>query len=235
MSYPGGKGNCFREIINLMPPHSTYIETHLGGGSVFLNKRLASTNILNDIDPAVTNRFLCSAAKSVVANCRFSSIDAVELLDSLTPSKSMLAYCDPPYPLESRRSGRLYRYEYTAGDHVKLVDAVLKLNCMVIVSGYPNTIYSDALSNWNCHTFTTPTRSGTIATEKAWFNFPVPEHLHDYNYIGSDFRKREIFKRQKMRLIKRLEKMEPQKRHSLILAITDRFLFDSKFIMDNYF
>ena len=235
MSYPGGKGNCFREIINLMPPHSIYVETHLGGGSVFLNKRLSSTNILNDIDIAVINRFRCSTANSIVSQCRIFNWDAAELLRSLTPSKSMLVYCDPPYPMESRRSGRLYKYEYSRLDHVKLVDAVLKLNCLVIVSGYPNTIYGEALSNWNCHTFTTPTRGGTLATEKAWFNFPVPGHLHDYSYIGSDFREREILKRQKKRWIKRLEKMDPQRRHSLIHAIHDRFLFDSKFIIDNYF
>lgn len=235
MTYPGGKGNCFREIINLMPPHSTYVETHLGGGSVFLNKRSANTNILNDINIEVIAQFRAHNSNFVVASCRFFSIDAVDLLGSLSSSKSMLVYCDPPYPIESRRSGRIYKYEYSPANHVKLIDMIKTLSCMVIVSGYPNTVYDDALSSWNCHTFTTPTRGGTLATEKAWFNFPVPGHLHDYNYIGSDFREREILKRQKKRWIKRLEKMDPQRRHSLIHAITDRFFFDSKFIIDNYF
>ncbi|KHE92566.1 MAG: hypothetical protein SCABRO_01681, partial [Candidatus Scalindua brodae] len=40
MNYPGGKGGVFQKLINLMPPHDVYIETHLGGGAVIRNKRL---------------------------------------------------------------------------------------------------------------------------------------------------------------------------------------------------
>ncbi|MBS0352463.1 MAG: DNA adenine methylase, partial [Proteobacteria bacterium] len=45
MSYPGGKGKCYQRLINLMPPHETYIETHLGSGAVLRNKRPAKTTI----------------------------------------------------------------------------------------------------------------------------------------------------------------------------------------------
>ena len=53
MRYPGGKGKCFQHIVNILPPHSTYIETHLGGGSVLLNKAPATENIGIDRDPRV--------------------------------------------------------------------------------------------------------------------------------------------------------------------------------------
>jgi site-specific DNA-adenine methylase len=34
--YPGGKGGAgvYQTIINNIPPHDTYIETHLGGGNI---------------------------------------------------------------------------------------------------------------------------------------------------------------------------------------------------------
>ena len=52
-SYFGSKatsGLC-QAIIALMPPHDTYIETHLGGGAVMRNKPPARNNIAIDIDP----------------------------------------------------------------------------------------------------------------------------------------------------------------------------------------
>jgi site-specific DNA-adenine methylase len=53
MRYPGGKGKCYQRLINLMPVHETYIETHLGGGAVMRNKRPAARNIGIDIDQQV--------------------------------------------------------------------------------------------------------------------------------------------------------------------------------------
>lgn len=54
MGYPGGKGRLWQDIVALMPPHDTYIETHLGGGAVIRNKRPARVNIGVDIDPHTT-------------------------------------------------------------------------------------------------------------------------------------------------------------------------------------
>ena len=53
MRYPGGKGKCFQRLINLMPEHATYIETHLGGGAVMRHKRPAQRNIGIDVDAQV--------------------------------------------------------------------------------------------------------------------------------------------------------------------------------------
>ena len=34
MTYPGGKGTAYQKLINLMPPHACYIESHYGSGAV---------------------------------------------------------------------------------------------------------------------------------------------------------------------------------------------------------
>jgi site-specific DNA-adenine methylase len=57
MRYPGGKGRCYQHLISLMPPHRTYIETHLGGGAVLRHKRPAETNIGLEKDEAVVERW----------------------------------------------------------------------------------------------------------------------------------------------------------------------------------
>lgn len=44
MSYLGSKAasGVYQKIIAEMPPHDTYIETHLGGGAVMLRKPCAA-------------------------------------------------------------------------------------------------------------------------------------------------------------------------------------------------
>nr|AFR43996.1 Upf31.0 major outer membrane lipoprotein [uncultured bacterium] len=55
MRYPGGKGGAgvYQTIINNIPPHDTYIETHLGGGNILERKRPAARSIGIDIDREV--------------------------------------------------------------------------------------------------------------------------------------------------------------------------------------
>ena len=57
MNYPGGKGGVYQKLINLMPPHDVYIETHLGGGAVMRNKGSAWRNIGIEIDPEVVKKW----------------------------------------------------------------------------------------------------------------------------------------------------------------------------------
>ena len=47
MRYPGGKGGAgvYQTIINNIPPHDTYIETHLGGGNILERKRPAARSV----------------------------------------------------------------------------------------------------------------------------------------------------------------------------------------------
>ncbi len=59
MAYFGSKatsGLC-QPIIALMPPHDTYIETHLGGGAIMQRKPPASHNI--DLDSRALAAFEC--------------------------------------------------------------------------------------------------------------------------------------------------------------------------------
>ena len=58
-SYFGSKatsGLC-QAIIALMPPHDTYIETHLGGGAIMKRKPPALHNIGIDLDAQALARF----------------------------------------------------------------------------------------------------------------------------------------------------------------------------------
>jgi DNA adenine methylase len=65
-----------------------------------------------------------------------------------------LHYVDPPYLPETRNrknpydAKHQYRHELSVGDHVALLDALRGLAGMVILSGYPASLYDDALRDW---------------------------------------------------------------------------------------
>lgn len=216
MRYDGGKGGAgvFQKIINLMPPHDVYIEAFVGGGNIFERKRPALASIVIDADAAVTDIW---RARDIAA-CTVICGDAIEFLRSYQWKGGELVYCDPPYVLSSRRGGAMYRHEMTDDQHRELLAVLAVLPVPVILSGYRNAIYSDAVPDWNTIDFQAMTRRG-VATETVWFNFPVPSVLHDLRYVGDNFRARERLKRKKSRWVARLAKMDPLERAVLLDAL----------------
>ena len=78
MRYPGGKGKCYQRLINLMPEHQTYIETHLGGGAVMRNKLPAKKSIGVDLDSKVIEQW----RKTEPCMCELINDDALSFLSS---------------------------------------------------------------------------------------------------------------------------------------------------------
>ena len=46
----GSKFSLIKDIIPIIPPHSTYVEAFVGGGSIFWNKEPAKKSVINDLD-----------------------------------------------------------------------------------------------------------------------------------------------------------------------------------------
>ena len=64
ISYYGGKHTLAPSLIEMMPPHKTYIEPLAGGLSVFFRKKKADINILNDYDGDIANLYyVCSKSE----------------------------------------------------------------------------------------------------------------------------------------------------------------------------
>ena len=53
----GSKRKLFKEIVNYIPPHETYIEPFFGGGSVFFLKEKSKFSVINDIDTELIRDF----------------------------------------------------------------------------------------------------------------------------------------------------------------------------------
>lgn len=235
MNYPGGKNNQYQKLINLMPPHETYIEAYLGSGAILRRKRPAARNIGIDSDAAVIAAFNDAACIDDIATNdgaaahQIICADCVQWLanhpELITPQA--LIYADPPYVMSSRKQQRpLYNHEYTDQQHVDLLNLLKRLDCMVMISGYWSQLYADMLTGWHTFSYQAQTRGGSIATEWVWMNYPEPLALHDYSFLGDDYRERERIKRKKQRHVARLQKMDALERRAILWAMQESGLLE---------
>ena len=223
MTYPGGKSGAgvYQQIINQIPPHRVYIEPFLGGGAVMLNKKPAIVNIGIDSDTAVISTW--QNLKVHLPDPTIIKGDAISFLSSYNWQGNEYVYCDPPYLFETRSCKRaLYNCEFgTVDQHKRLLELLLTLPCNVSISGYWSSLYEKMLANWRSISYQTRTRGGGTVTEWLWMNYEEPVELHDYSYLGANFRERERIKRIKTRWVARMERMDKLERYALLASIAE--------------
>lgn len=226
MSYLGSKAasGVYQKIIAEMPPHDVYIETHLGGGAIMLRKPPAKVNWGIDIDPQTVEAFNQGNPDFLdrLADTLFIDVgDAVEFLRRFdyTSVGRVLIYSDPPYLHETRSSSARYRYEYTVSDHHRLLQCLCSMpeNVSVIVSGYPSSVYDNALQGWRSREFQAMTRGG-VRTEKIWMNYPEGA-AYSHTFAGKDYNDRYRIKRKAQRWKNKFAALPPAERLAIMAAL----------------
>lgn len=99
--------------------------------------------------------------------------DAIELIARFN-SSDVLMYLDPPYLRSTRRSGALYTHEMTEKDQRRLMDAISGSKAYIILSGYDNDLYNEALRGWHKDSIMVTTTSTAAAIETIWMNYEPP-------------------------------------------------------------
>lgn len=231
MTYRGGKGGSgvYQQIINQIPPHRVYIEPFLGGGSVMLHKKPAIVNIGIDSDGDVVQAWQRDPTAgngddgSLLPGAIVKHGDAISFLKSYDWQGGEFVYADPPYLMSVRRSKQsIYRHEFSSEEeHRALLDVLKSLPCMVALSGYWSSLYSESLQGWRSISFNSVTRSGKVAREWLWMNYQEPTALHDYRYLGGNFRERERIARIKRRWHARLLRMDQLQRFAILSTISE--------------
>jgi site-specific DNA-adenine methylase len=212
-SYFGSKatsGLC-QPIIAMMPPHDTYIETHLGGGAIMRKKPPALNNIGIDMNPRPLSNFECDYPVELINGC------AHDFLAHYNYRGSELIYCDPPYLMQTRTSVRKYRFDYKENDHIELLALLKTLPCHVILSGYPSPLYDDHLREWNTSELQVMNQAG-VRTEKLWFNYTL-DRVHWASFAGKNFTDRQRIKRKAQRWGKNYETLPKAERLAVLAAI----------------
>ena len=227
MSYPGGKAapGVFQRIINQIPPHMTFIEPFAGDAAVSRAIRPAERTILVDLD---ADQLIHLAETFDRQGCELHQADGVSWLKhcaGLTrvdkrPKRdpNIVAYLDPPYPMHTRRGGRIYRYEMTDEQHDDLLNVAADLPFACLISSYPNQRYDETLADWRTIDFQTTDRGGNRRTERLYMNFPEPAELHDYRYLGDDKRQRERIARRRRNWLAGLKRASPLERRAILDA-----------------
>jgi hypothetical protein len=229
MTYPGGKGSpgVVQKIINQIPPHRVYIEPFLGSGRVILAKKRAQVSIGVEVDQSVIDRFWRPAANRTWAEDDHVVLcgDAISYLRDLKydPGDKVFIYCDPPYLFDTRANASpIYNYEFgEVGQHKELLTVLKSLPYMVAISAYPSSLYSEMLQEWRSITYKSRTRGGKSVPEVLWMNYPEPAKLHDYRFLGDNFRERERIGRIRKRWIARLARLPALERYALLGMFAD--------------
>jgi DNA adenine methylase len=84
-----------------------------------------------------------------LARVQIERRDAIEVIRHMD-NRDAVFYVDPPYHLETRVGGAIYKHEAGHDHHVALVDILLRCDGAVVLSGYDHPVYSPLVAaGWN--------------------------------------------------------------------------------------
>lgn len=243
-SYFGGKGSdgTYQKIINQIPKHEIFIETHAGHAKITENLgEFDGVTVLNDIDPQVC-KYLRIKFKDKLIDKRYfqqtyapyqvkkffdashgkvviENEDAIDLLRKyreIIGTYKTVIFCDPPYPMKSRKSQECrYNFEMSDKQHEELISYLDLFDAPAMICTYPNEIYERNLSKWRRIDYESNTRHG-MAKEHLYLNFGAVLELRTIKYFGNDYREREKYKKILANLKRKLKSLPEPILNSII-------------------
>lgn len=103
------------------------------------------------------------------------NIDAIKLIKRYNDENTLI-YCDPPY-LQSLRKKNIYAHETTDEYHIELLEVLKESKSKIVLSGYDNAMYNEALAGWDTDEIVTTAQMGLKRTEKIWLNFSQSKQI----------------------------------------------------------
>lgn len=182
------------------------------------HKKTAIRNIGLDLDPEVIERWRAEYS----GFCNLHETDAMAFLQTYKFQGNELLYVDPPYVPETRRRKKVYRYDYSRDDHLRLLRLLITLPCNVMISGYASALYETELAGWHKSSFPAKTHVD-VREECVWMNFSPTDQLHDTRYLGDTFRDRQTIRRRQARLRSRIDRMAPAERDELLQWMQENY------------
>jgi DNA adenine methylase len=230
-TYYGGKeaSGTPQTIINQIPPHEIYCEPFLGRGSIMRYKKPAPQyNIGCELDRDLVTKWQYAKKPD---NYKIHNMCGIDFLEHICCNiiftdvgRKVYIYCDPPYLIETRKSQRsVYKHEFTMEYHERLLSILVRLPFTVSISCYDNDLYSETLTGWRKIHFSSQTRKGK-AIQTLYMNYPEPDKLHDYNYLGKDYRERERIRQKIKRIVEGLNRLPAYERDAILEAIIQHHL-----------
>ena len=249
MTWDGGKDGAgvSQRLISSVPLHRLRVSAFLGDCAVMRRMRPASFQIGVDSDVRAISSFRlrwphseplwlfhgdglgylrslfrlgweCVGPSTMPSCCR-----GVWIGGQLVAFGDIFVFADPPYPLDTRTGGRIYREEWDRLKHLAFLRTVRELadlGVCVMVCSYWSEMYVEELADWFRFSHNVQSRAG-IRKEWVWMSYPFPDRLHDTRWLGRDRREREILKRRRDRLVARMHRLPTLEAASQVEALEE--------------
>jgi len=105
-TYYGGKGSSgtYQKIINHVRPHDTLIIPFLGNCALTRSMEWPAQVIANDLDPYIIDQWRDAELGPRLDLYNLPALDFLATVLKRPSLGRVVIYCDPPYPLDSRKS-----------------------------------------------------------------------------------------------------------------------------------
>lgn len=166
--------NCYEKSDNpIEQARRTLVRYHQSFGTSNSSKR-SWRNVQTYGGPRTATMWNClpgriSEVCERLKEAQIENIDAIELIKRYD-DKNTLIYCDPPY-LQSLRKKNIYAHEISDEYHIRLLEVLEESKSKIVLSGYDNPLYNEALAGWNTDEKKTTAQMGKYRTEKIWMNY----------------------------------------------------------------
>jgi len=219
LNYTGSKfgAGVYQNIINEIPPHGVYVELFGGSGAIIKIKKPAiHQNTICEISRSVIDKSNYPTGVTTICTCGMVYFKSINHLPAMI---NTFVYADPPYEIKARRAGRLYyANEWTDEQHYDLSQLLKSTLAMVAVSCYRSELYDELYSGWRFKEFNSMTRRG-VRKECVYFNYPVPEQLHEYTFLGKNKTDRQRIARKIIAFQQKIFSLPPLEREALLSSL----------------
>jgi DNA adenine methylase len=96
--------------------------------------------------------------------------DALHLMERYN-RENVFMYLDPPYVPETRKHKKIYAHEMSGAEHGLLLSFLKTSKAKILLSGYDNELYREALKDWQTARKFTTDEAGNRRTECLWANY----------------------------------------------------------------
>lgn len=215
-NYTGHKNiqGVYQKIINQIPADiSLFVELFAGSAAITQRMNLGNTPVeLNDIDPKV--KLLLEQKFKNNSNVTINDYDYFYFFRFITSDKAFI-FIDPPYLHATRKNNKLYKYELTDAQHIKLLQKVLEQTCYVAIIHPACELYDTMLKDWRSIDIEIRYHKKT-SKERLYMNYDTPTELKDYQYLGNDSWERQRIKKRVLQYIQKFKKIPKQERNYIL-------------------